>query len=55
MIRVTVSVYISVRVLLHFHASYKIQKGFPGGSVVQSLSAKQETPVVSLCQEEPLV
>ena len=52
---VTASVFISVRVLLHFHTSYKMQKGFPGGSVGESLSAKQETQVVSLGQEEPLV
>ena len=51
---VTVSIFISVRVLLHFHTSYKMQKGFPGGSVGESLSAKQETRVVSLGQEEPL-
>ena len=48
------SIFISVRVLLHFHTSYKIQKGFPGGSVGENLSAKQETRVVSLGQEEPL-
>ena len=51
---VTESILISVRVLLHFHTSYKIQKDFPGGSVGESLSAKQETRVVFLGPEEPL-
>ena len=51
---VTESLLISVRVLLHFHTPYKIQKDFPGGSVGESLSAKQETRVVFLGPEEPL-
>ena len=29
-------------------------QGFPGGSVVKNLPAMQETPVQSLCWEDPL-
>ena len=34
--------------------SLSIVKGFPGGSVVKNLPAKQETQVRSLGQEDPL-
>ena len=33
---------------------YWIYMGFPDGSVVKNLPAKQETRVQSLCQEDPL-
>ena len=33
---------------------YKIDRGFPGGSVVKNLPAKQETRVTSLAREDPL-
>ena len=33
---------------------YKVEWGFPGGSVVKSLSAKPEICVWSLSQEDPL-
>ena len=33
---------------------FSLRKGFPGGAVVKNPSAMQETPVLSLDQEDPL-
>ena len=45
---------ITVSEIYQFNISVTTLMGFPGGSVVKNLPAKQETRVQSLGQEDPL-
>ena len=43
-----------IAMVVWFSSSYRRERGFPGGSVVKNLPAKQEMSVWSLARADPL-